>query len=443
MKSNAKDFITSKPVLIIALVLIMFIPLAFIKSLVVDREYYKNQAVTNISQPMGYSPKIEGIVVAMPYWQETKNEIYNNGTKSIETTRTKQYLIQAPIVYDIDAEVNPFMLNRGIFKIPAFYGKINITAKFSPVDLKQFSLKESDFIKNECIVLLGTGNSKTLKTLPQIKADGTTLVQSEVKYSELQEFSSNLYYILTEDFFNKDMVLTTTLNIQGTEKIRFIPFANENNIRLSSTWKSPSFTGDWLPESREISAAGFSANWKIPGLSTTFTHAWHADKLVSFPNADSIVTTFLIPVDFYQKTSRSVKYGFLFLMVPFISLFLSELFLKQNIHPLQYCLIGIADVLFYLLLLSISEHLGFFASYFISAGAVCFATWFYTSGIFKSIKWGSLLSVIQLISYIFLFGTLQAEDYALLIGSIGLFLVVLVLMTLTRKTDILNNNLFE
>ena len=130
-----------------------------------------------------------------------------------------------------------------------------------------------------------------------------------------------------------------------------------------------------------------------------------------------------------------MKYGILFLLVPFIALFLCELFLKIKVHPIQYCLIGIADILFYLLLLSISEHLSFWTSYFISAAAVCVSTLFYTSGVFKNFKWGLILSGIQLISYIFLFGTLQAEDYALLIGSIGLFVVVVLLMALTRKID--------
>ena len=111
------------------------------------------------------------------------------------------------------------------------------------------------------------------------------------------------------------------------------------------------------------------------------------------------------------------------------------IFAGTKIHPVQYCLIGSADVIFYLLLLAISEHIPFDITYFICALAVSIATFFYASAIFKKIKWGGLVSLVQLISYIFLYGTLQAEDYALLIGSLGLFGVLLLLMFITRKID--------
>ena len=143
----------------------------------------------------------------------------------------------------------------------------------------------------------------------------------------------------------------------------------------------------------------------------------------------------MIPVDSYKKTERSVKYALLFLIIPFIALLISEIFSKVRIHPIQYCLIGFADVIFYLLLLSISEHLPFDLTYLICAVSVCLATLFYAVAIFGSRKWGGLLSAVQFISYIFLYGTLQAEDYALLIGSIGLFAVIVLLMFITRKVD--------
>ncbi|MBR1614921.1 MAG: inner membrane CreD family protein, partial [Treponema sp.] len=148
-----------------------------------------------------------------------------------------------------------------------------------------------------------------------------------------------------------------------------------------------------------------------------------------------VSTSFLVPVDAYKKSERSVKYALLFLMIPFIALLISEIFSKKRVHPVQYCLIGFADVIFYLLLLSISEHVPFDLTYLICAASVSLATLFYATSIFKSLKFGGMLSGVQLVSYIFLYGTLQAEDYALLIGSIGLFAVVLLLMFITRKID--------
>lgn len=459
MKNQTQNFITSKPFIIAALVLLMLIPLSFIKDLVHDRQDYKNQAVKSISMPLGSAPKIEGLVIAMPYWEEIKNEKTVGGVKTIETTRIKRYLIVAPSQYDLDVQVSPYMLNRGIFKVPAFNAGAKLNAAFTSVDLKQFSLEERAFIKDECLLLLGMGNSKSLKSLPKIQVAGKTLSQSEVKFSGITPFASTLYYILPENFFNSNFTLNSNLELQGTKYIDIVPIAGENNFKMISSWATPGFSGSWLPNERTVTDYGFEALWNIPGLSTNFSHAWNASEnstlfaatyeYSGFDNrnyssdsdgnmevdSNCLRAQLVIPVDSYQKTTRSVKYGILFLMVPFIALFLCDLFLKKNVHPIQYCLIGVVDVLFYLLLLSISEHLSFFASYFISAAAVCFSTFFYTSGVFKDFKWAGLLSFIQLISYIFLFGTLQAEDYALLIGSIGLFVVVFILMWLTRKVD--------
>ena len=123
------------------------------------------------------------------------------------------------------------------------------------------------------------------------------------------------------------------------------------------------------------------------------------------------------------------------MIIPFLTIFIFEIFTRVRIHPVQYCLIGFADVLFYLLLLAISEHLTFGMTYFISALAVCLTTLGYGAAIFRKLKWGVLFALVQGITYVFLFGTLQAEDYALLIGTLGLFCVVVALMVLTRKVD--------
>lgn len=441
MKTNKLDFIASKPFVIAALLLLMLIPLSFIKSLVQDRSFYRDEAVDSISMPIGGKPQVQGVLIAMPYWEETKRETVSNGTKNVEISRTKKYLISAPIDYKVNSKIDPYFLNRGIFKVPAFTADIQMNVDFSPVDLKQFSIEEKNFIKDECILMLGISNTKILKELPEFFSETSSLKQSELKLSEISPFNATIFYSLPEDCFNSNFNLTSSFKIQGSERIDIVPIGTNNDFSMNSTWNSPSFSGGWLPTDRKIEDTGFSATWKIPGLSTAFSHAWKNESSTlefhndSWSKQQSVRTELILPVDNYQKTTRSVKYGILFLLVPFISLFLCELFVKIKVHPIQYCLIGIADILFYLLLLSISEHLSFWTSYFISAGAVCLSTLFYTSGVFKNFKWALILSGIQLVSYVFLFGTLQAEDYALLIGSIGLFVVVVLLMTLTRKID--------
>jgi len=441
MKTGKFDFITSKPFIIAALLLLMLIPLSFIKSLVEDRSFYRSEAIDSISMPIGGKPQIQGIFIALPYWEETSRETFSGGIKNVEVIRNKKYLITAPTDYQIKSDIKPYFLSRGIFKVPAFTADLDTKVEFKPVDFKQFSIEERMFIKDECILLLGISSTKILTELPEFSFNGTTLKQSELKLKEISPFTQTIFYTLPDSAFNTNFVITSRFTIQGSERIDIVPIAENNDFSMTSSWKSPSFSGGWLPVDRRLDDNGFSANWKIPGLSTVFSHAWKIDGTNfdfsndSWSKSNSVRTELILPVDNYQKTTRSVKYGILFLLVPFIALFLCELFLKIKVHPIQYCLIGIADILFYLLLLSISEHLSFWTSYFISAAAVCISTLFYTSGVFKNFKWGLILSGIQLISYIFLFGTLQAEDYALLIGSIGLFVVIVLLMALTRKID--------
>ena len=441
MKTNKIDFITSKPFIIAALLLLMLIPLSFIKSLVADRSFYRTEAIDSISMPIGGKPQLKGVFIALPYWEERTKETHSGTIKNVEIIREKKYLLTAPTDYKIVAEVKPYFLSRGIFKVPAFNADISVKAEFTPVDFKQFSIDENMFIKDECILLMGISSSKILTQFPNFSLNGKTLKQSELKLSEISPFTDTIFYTLPADEFNAVSAISSKFTIQGSERIDIVPIATDNEFEMVSTWKSPSFSGGWLPSNRDIMGTGFYANWKIPGLSTAFSHAWKIDSThFDFDNPawsekNSVRTELILPVDNYQKTTRSVKYGILFLLVPFIALFLCELFLKIKVHPIQYSLIGIADILFYLLLLSISEHLSFWTSYFISATAVCVSTLFYTSGVFKNFKWGLILSGIQLISYVFLFGTLQAEDYALLIGSIGLFVVVVLLMALTRKID--------
>ena len=145
--------------------------------------------------------------------------------------------------------------------------------------------------------------------------------------------------------------------------------------------------------------------------------------------------SFFQSVDNYQKAMRSAKYSILFLLIPFIALLVFEVFSKVKIHPIQYALIGLANVVFYLLLLSISEHIPFNATYWIASAAISALMLFYGTAIFNKIAYGVFFAAVNFICYIFLFGTLQAEDYALLLGSVGIFAVVAALMILTRKID--------
>ena len=421
---------TIKIILIAALTLLFLIPITLIHRLIDDRTSYRREAINSITEPLGRNAEIQGLVIAVPY--KIHKEIFDQkGNSRIETETS--YVIFAPETYNLNISVEPYYLTRGIFKVPVFNGKIELNSQFKDFDFSYFNIEEKNVMKKDAVLILGFSNTKNLTSQPKLTMNGKSLEISPIKYESVSPFSASVCYTLSEiNLSGGELNLSGTLDFQGGEKIELTPVASDNTFTMKSDWKSPSFSGGWLPKERELSDKGFNAIWKIAGLSTVYPKSWLCHNKF-YPEAVDI--SFIVPVNAYKKIERSVKYALLFLIIPFIALLISEIFSKVKIHPVQYCLIGFADVIFYLLLLSISEHIPFDLTYLICALSVCIVTFLYASAIFKKIKWGGLLSGVQFVSYIFLYGTLQAEDYALLIGSIGLFAVVALLMFITRKID--------
>lgn len=420
---------TVKIILVGVLILLFLIPVSLIKNLIHDRRIYQKEAIQSITEPLGGETEIQGMVIAVPY-KVYKTSYDSNKNKIIETEI--KYVIFAPSAYQLDIDVNPYYLTRGIFKVPVFTGSINLNAEFSKFDYSYFDIDEKDVLKNDALLILGLSNTKNLTGEPEINLKNKSLSISPVRYDKISPFKTSVFYNLSGLDFAQNLELSGSIGFQGGENIKLYPIASNNAFSMKSAWKAPGFSGGWLPVKRDISDEGFTASWNIAGLSTVYPKSWLSEsKFIS----ESVDVSFIVPVDAYKKTERSIKYALLFLVIPFIALLISEVFSKKRIHPVQYCLIGFADIIFYLLLLSVSEHLSFDLTYFICALSVSLATLFYASAIFRNFKWGSLVTGVQLVSYIFLYGTLQAEDYALLIGSIGLFVVVVLLMIITRKID--------
>jgi inner membrane protein len=240
---------------------------------------------------------------------------------------------------------------------------------------------------------------------------------------------------------------STALNFGGSEQILFTPLGKTSTVKVSAKWPHPSFTGDILPQSSLIKQDSFSAQWKSLAHKRTFPQQWKGNQY-SMRSGDQNMRTetnlyqvgaaafgvnLFIPVNGYQKTMRSIKYAVLCILLTFAAFFLIDTIHKKSVHPLQYGLIGIALVLFYLLLLSFSEYIGFNAAYAIAAVATIGLIGWFLKGVLSSGKLSFLLSVILLFVYSYVFTILQLQDYALLLGSIGLFATLAVIMYFSRK----------
>lgn len=435
-----------KIIIIVVLGLLLLIPMTFINSVVKDRIRYQNEAISSIIEPVGDSANIQGVVIAIPYLEK----FIDSDTKEIGYTR--KYIFYMPNEYNVTGDVEVTSLSRGIFKAPIFNSKLNITGRFDKYNAEIYNLDENNTIilYDEAMIILGIGNKKNLMKLPNILINQN----EELKYYEkninidLNMFNNKFLYTISRDNILNGFDFNITMDIQGGNSLIITPLASENTFKISSKWKDPSFTGGFLPTKREVNNNGFNAEWNIASFNTSFTKYWTSDEnsnrlnnidnnqyYTSNQESNNVLISFLLLNDNYQKTSRSVKYAILFIFIPFFVLFLCEVLSKKRIHPVQYILIGIANAIFYLLLLAISEHINFNISYFLSALMVTVLTSIYIGYIIKSPRYTISMAIVESLIYIFLFGILQLTDYALLMGTLGLFAVIALAMYFTRNVD--------
>ncbi len=425
-----------KIVIIFVLGFLMLIPTTFISEIVRDRVGYQRDAVESVVEPIGGELYLSGVLLVIPY---TTREY--NSEKNV-TTYANHYTYISPESYMVEGDVETSILNRGIFKIPTFSSDMKLNGNFE----KFVSSKEGDvgfvsYDMSKAFLIVGTGSKKGFRKVPIIKIGNTVLKENEAPLTkDITVFSNSFIYKLPQRYLENGFKFDTSIAIQGANAINIRPLNSQNTFSLSSKWSDPSFLGGWIPSSRDVTDEGFKVTWEIPGFNTSFPKVWDTEgrSYNQFSQSDYITTDFLLLSDNYKKTVKSIKYALLFIFIPFFALFLSELRNKKPLHFIQYCLVGFANVIFFLLLLSISEHLSFNLSYFISAIMVTSIVSVYAGFITNARKVGIGIAIVQLLSYIFLFGILQLTDYALVVGSFGLFMIIAAAMYITRNVNWFN-----
>jgi inner membrane protein len=223
------------------------------------------------------------------------------------------------------------------------------------------------------------------------------------------------------------------LNFNGSTSINFVPLGKVSEVSVKSAWQNPSFVGAFLPDERNIATTGFSANWKVLHLNRPYPQAFKG--ATSGIDESSFGVNLFVPVDEYQKSMRSAKYAAMFITLTFLIFFFVQIINGIRIHPVQYIMVGLALCVFYTLLIAISEHLAFHWSYIIASISIILLITLYAKSIFNENRLTALLALILCILYLFIYAIIQMEDYALLMGSIGIFIVLALVMFLSRKIN--------
>jgi inner membrane protein len=232
---------------------------------------------------------------------------------------------------------------------------------------------------------------------------------------------------------NETIHFATRIQLKGSDKLYFTPVGKVTNLKLASSWANPSFDGSFLPDTRNVTAEGFTADWKVLHLNRNFPQTWLNQS--GDIAASGFGVNLLLPVDSYQKATRATKYAILFIALTFIAFFFNEMRGTGRVHPFQYVLIGLALVIFYTLLISMSEYLGFNSAYWIAAAMTVGLVTLYARSLFPSSVMSNLIGGTLVLLYVFLFTLIQLQDYALLIGSLGLFAILAGLMYLSKKIE--------
>jgi inner membrane protein len=229
---------------------------------------------------------------------------------------------------------------------------------------------------------------------------------------------------------------TINLELNGSESLQFLPAGDTTSVELRSSWPSPSFSGNYLPEARDITAEGFRASWRVSSIGRELPSMWTGAAGAAGASHESYFGVDLyMPLSVYRLTERATKYGVLFLGLTFVTYFLFEVVAGLRLHPLQYLLVGFANSLFYLLLLSLAEHIGFGLAYLVSCLGSCGLIIGYSWSVLGSRGSAAIMSAVLLLLYSFLYMTLKAESFALLAGTIGLWVSLAAIMYLTRRID--------
>lgn len=433
-----KSKVLIKAFIIGVILLILQIPTSYISDLVNEREQRQKEATEEVSSKWAKRQNIAGPVLVLPYWQTVPDS---------SKAAVKHFAYFLPDELYISTNVTPEEKYRGIYKVMLYTSQINIAGKFENISLDTLKIAPQDVIWNEAFVHISISDIKGLNDDLKLKWNNQLLTMTtDISDPNLnQGLSAPLNLKSINDLQRVDFFANT--NIAGSEQLLFTPLGKLTSVEMSAKWPHPSFTGDILPFSTKINNDSFYAQWKSVAQKRNFPQQWKDNVFTigSFnaANKDTLNNIassafgagLYVPVNGYQKTMRSVKYAALCILLTFAAFFLIETTNKKSVHPFQYGLIGLALVLFYTLLLSFSEYIGFNSAYIISSLAVIgLITWFVQS-ILSSTKLSVILSVVLLLVYSYVFTILQLQDFALLLGSVGLFITLAVIMYFSRKVQ--------
>jgi inner membrane protein len=357
--------VTFRLFIIGVLILVLMIPSIMIGALIGEREERQQEAVAEITSKWAMDQTVGGPVITIPF------EKYEKDSDGNLVTIT-DYLHLLPQTLTIQGKMFPKVRYRGIYKAILYNTQIKLSGSFDFSRLNNLDLEASVIKWNNAFIAIQIPDMRGIK-------ENVTINWSDAKFQfepgirEGNFFKSGISVKLPLEpgtLQQTSRPFSINLDLNGSESFHLLPIGQKTLVNLNSSWNNPSFDGAFLPETRKVTQDGFQADWKVLDLNRNYPQQWVGDTFNENIQNSAFGVRFISPVDQYSMVNRAIKYIIMFVGLTFLIFFLIEIFNKKRIHPVQYLLVGLALCIFYVLLLSLSEHIPFGASYVIAAIAV-------------------------------------------------------------------------
>ena len=428
-----------KFVLICFLILVLLIPMLLVGGLVFEREGRAREVRAEVAKVWGQPQQVLGPLLVVPYSIKVESV---QGEKRVEQIVEKRAVF-TPEQLDIVVNTASKVLHRGIYDAPVFSAKAAINGRFLAPDIRDVAAETVAVRWRDASLIVGLSDVSGLKQAAVLKINGTINIpfapslgigaSNQVPGIHVKLLPANL--AAAPDTGLPAFSFHVDLDFSGSASLQFAPAARETKVAMTSDWASPSFSGAYLPGDRTVSNTGFTASWTVPHLARSVPQSW----TLSEHGADLFQpyyfgVSFFQPVGFYDLVMRAVKYAVLFVTFAFMAVFVIELLWRKRVHPVQYLFVGVALIFFYVLLLSLAEHIGFGPAYWGAAAATGSMLATYVG---RSIgtRAGLIMAGVFALLYGLLYLILRLEDYALLAGALVGFVTLTIVMFSTLNVD--------
>jgi inner membrane protein len=430
---NLRTSVIARLVVMGIILLGLLIPLSMVEAVVSERTGRRNSVASDISSTWGGAQLLAGPMLTVPY----ECTVTENDGRARQVIRRATFL---PDGLSVQGSLNPEIRERNLFKVVVYAAQLTLTGRFSSPDLPSVARGPIRPLLSDASLNIGVADPRGVRRATLNWNGADRRLEPGITDQGLAVTGLHASVDVTDTSSGGgSFPFTISLQLNGSRDFRIVPAGNDTAVRLTSPWPHPGFIGT-LPQTRAVENTGFSAAWDVSYFGRGFPRAWgdalvDREKMRNLASDSAFGVSLIQLVDIYQQADRAVKYAALFIVLTFMVFFLFEVVRARLLHPIQYLFVGFALCIFYLLLISLSEHMGFDAAYSAAAVGITLLISTYSTFVLEGLREGATVGSCVGLVYGFLYLLLRLEDYALLAGSVGLFSALTLVMLMTRRVN--------